>query len=76
MSDSVALDLQFSQAFFWHDPSKSTDNRPLFLATNGVHGVVNVDYSAGSPASHSTDVIKLCLYGMLIRSSTIDGLYL
>lgn len=77
MSSSVALDLHFSQPFASPPSKKHTaDLPPLFLAADGVHGFVNVGYSAACPASHSDDFIKLCLYGILIKPSVNTGCYL
>ena len=76
MSPSTTLDLRFCRFFACHDSEEiSAGDPPLFLAANGVHGVVNVDYRDASQASYSTDVIKVCLYGMCIRVFPTEEAY-
>jgi hypothetical protein len=62
MMPSVALDLKFDQPFAY-SVRPSANDLPLFLAADGVHGVVNVHYGTAPLAADGTDIIKLCLYG-------------
>ncbi len=65
MSSSIILDLDFTADFACDDSGQRLPGRtPLFLATDGVHGVVTVDYRTNPPGSQSNDVVKLCLYGV------------
>jgi hypothetical protein len=74
MVPSIAVDLRFRQFFTSHHPGEvSAYHPPLFLATDGVHGVVNVAYSDAPQASYSTDIIKICLYGMCIKCLSIEA---
>ena len=61
----AALTLDFCHSFACHSAGDlSADEMPLFLAADGVQGVVSIDYSAASPASYNDDILKLCLYGI------------
>ena len=64
MSNRAVLDVQIYPTF---SPCGSTDSHPLFLAADGIHGIVNIDFDTPISALDSTNVIKICLYGINLR---------
>ena len=61
----AAVNLRLDHPFTYGEPGQlAADYPPLFLSTDGVHGVIEIDYNSVSPAGCGNDIIKLCLYGM------------
>ena len=63
MPSCTMLDIQFTDSFRVSEQA-SEDIWPLFIAADGIHGFVNINYDTASPTSYDNDVVSICVYGM------------